>query len=1595
MAITRTARGSITSKTSGTTLTIASQTVAARSLLVVYLAYDDQTLSSVTFAGTPMTLGDAVIGGGVRTRLAWLYVASGTTGTIVATWSAALVAKAMAADSFVSSQTTWLPNEDSNAANTGNGTAASTAATAAIVGGTESIRVGVVGTEGPSGDTAGTWVEPNTGGLRVGTTGNPAAGNVTVSAAYSLAPTAGSTTGLSKTGMTSRDWGAAIRSFYWALPITVVNGSFTADAVLKSTVNATFTANAVIYNPTISTYSTTFIPVEIVDIVNGAFVAGDVTLIDESPDSPDALALSPNDATVFWGVRIRFNSVGILSGTQTLRAYIRKNNIGSGGFSPANEASIFVNNVEAFHQDEAWFPNITNTGVYTATFTPDDIGTTDASTVTAYVELDRDGGPTNWSYWSLDAIEWQANLALGFTANAVIKTTQTPSWARTVNIHNVETYTSDVASTTHTISFDAMPGIDVLQVAIATTVNITGVTPSVGTLSVGTGTTLTNGIIVASGVNNTSNAANITSIIVTLASAAAATILVIGYESAGPIVANSISGQFSGGGTNVTVPAVVLDPGGVSMHVVGIINASTMSASGDSIELIPQLGSTTAGILYPLYKLNPHPSVGISASNTLTITPASAGRFYGFDLEGSSVTGFSADAILRTAFAYDDFNDVVADSWGSADIGGDWSYNDPGHAFSKSGTAGEFDFTGASAYRALLTDPSVVDQDVEAEFSNSVVSSYLANYLYGRLTATGDATHRVETGYAAALHFEANNSVGLSVVKFTAGSEADLDTNPGYVTVAAASSLVADEWWHVRLQVEGTDVRARAWKDGDAEPDTWHVEGVDNDFSTGGGTGINWYNGSGAVRTARMRNLRGYEIVSDTGAISGSFTANAVIKGTIASTFTSNAIIKVITTGTLTADAVIKRTLSATVTGDAVIKGTVSAAATADSVLKGTISATFTGNAVINNIVSATFAADARLLTVVSSTFTANATINTIIGSTFTADAVLLKTASQTFTADARIIMLTSATFTADAVILLATTGSATADAYIVSTISQTFTADALLLKVNAASITADAYIISISSTAFTADSVLLKTNDASLTADAIIKASTAQAFTADATILGFISESFTADSVLKATASGSWAADAVLQRTEDRTFTADAVVLSVGAATFTADARLLAIISSTVTANAVLLAAINATATADAYIIYVQTGSFAADAIILRDSVGDISADAVLQRSDGATFAADAILLLTEERTITGDAVLAATNEATFTADSYIIWVVSESFTSDAVLKSTVETAFTADAYLLVIGALIFTADAVVKATTSESFTGDGVFQRAETGSFTGDAVIQRVEEQSFVGDAVVKATLSSSATSDAVIQRVESATFTSNAVIAGAVSAAATADAVLRGSVAASFTADSVFLSTVDASFTGDARLLTANDRTFTADAYILIEGSQAFTADAVLQANVAQSAVADAIIQNTQESAFTADASLISVISQIVTADAVISKTNAIVFTANGIIKTTTELAFTADSVLVVILENTFTADAAIVGGTSGIFTADAVLKTVGTSYTFSAHALILPLVVNNRPPRMSAVRPPIILRPAVGIRMGNRPNGFRMKPRRQRG
>ena len=75
------------------------------------------------------------------------------------------------------------------------------------------LLIGAVGTEGPGGDTAGTWSNSFTAGPRAGTTGGTdATSNITVSMGWRIVTAAGGYTA-AKSGITSRDYAAVIATF--------------------------------------------------------------------------------------------------------------------------------------------------------------------------------------------------------------------------------------------------------------------------------------------------------------------------------------------------------------------------------------------------------------------------------------------------------------------------------------------------------------------------------------------------------------------------------------------------------------------------------------------------------------------------------------------------------------------------------------------------------------------------------------------------------------------------------------------------------------------------------------------------------------------------------------------------------------------------------------------------------------------------------------------------------------------------------------------------------------------------------------------------------------------------------------------------------------------------------------------------------------------------------------------------------------------------------------------------------------------------------------------------------------------------------------
>lgn len=100
---------------------------------------------------------------------------------------------------------------DQTAVATGSSTSPSSGATAATAQAYE-IVVGAIGTEGPGGDTQGSWSNSFQPVAYVGTTGGAAASNVSLSLGYKIVSATGAQTA-AKTGITSRQWGAATATY--------------------------------------------------------------------------------------------------------------------------------------------------------------------------------------------------------------------------------------------------------------------------------------------------------------------------------------------------------------------------------------------------------------------------------------------------------------------------------------------------------------------------------------------------------------------------------------------------------------------------------------------------------------------------------------------------------------------------------------------------------------------------------------------------------------------------------------------------------------------------------------------------------------------------------------------------------------------------------------------------------------------------------------------------------------------------------------------------------------------------------------------------------------------------------------------------------------------------------------------------------------------------------------------------------------------------------------------------------------------------------------------------------------------------------------
>jgi hypothetical protein len=174
--------------------------------------------------------------------------------------------------------------------------------------------------------------------------------------------------------------------------------------------------------------------------------------------------------------------------------------------------------------------------------------------------------------------------------------------------------------------------------------------------------------------------------------------------------------------------------------------------------------------------------------------------------------------------ATDTFTRSVSNGWGTSDSGHAWSVSPTASDFSANGTQGRVAVSSSGARFAFI-DGSFADGEMRGFVStNTLAAGDWDNVAFVARRADAD------NYYLALITFVEAVRADLAVFKFVGGVATQL-------AVETIGSYSVDELFGLRFQVEGSSLRARAWRAGDAEPGGWMISVVDTDLTAAGSWG--------------------------------------------------------------------------------------------------------------------------------------------------------------------------------------------------------------------------------------------------------------------------------------------------------------------------------------------------------------------------------------------------------------------------------------------------------------------------------------------------------------------------------------------------------------------------------------------------------------------------------------------------------------------------------------------------------------------------------------------------------------------------------------
>ncbi len=318
-----------------------------------------------------------------------------------------------------------------------------------------------------------------------------------------------------------------------------------------------------------------------------------------------------------------------------------------------------------------------------------------------------------------------------------------------------------------------------------------------------------------------------------------------------------LSGTSTNGPITMSVDDFVAGPvGGVTPPPVNVAPTASFTATTNNLSAsVDGTGSSDTDGTVASYSWNwgdgtPAGS-GATANHTFTAAGTYTITLTVTDDDGATATTTRqvtvTDAPAPTNFAEDAFARTTSNGWGTADVGGAWSVTSTASNYSVSGGVARISMATGANRNATLNSVSQTAVDVKADLAFDKAQTGGGSYVAvvgRRIDASND--------YRLKLRVQPGGAVMAQLVRVVNGTETAIQT----INTVPGLTWNADEVLKVRFQVSGTgttNLAAKVWKDGTAEPATWQLSGADTvaGLQAAGGVGF-WSYLSGSATNAPM-----------------------------------------------------------------------------------------------------------------------------------------------------------------------------------------------------------------------------------------------------------------------------------------------------------------------------------------------------------------------------------------------------------------------------------------------------------------------------------------------------------------------------------------------------------------------------------------------------------------------------------------------------------------------------------------------------------------------------------------------------------------------